>query len=251
MKLGSLFDGSGGFPLAGAFFGIEPVWASEIEPFPIRVTSARIPGMKHLGDITKIKGDEIEPVDIITFGSPCQDLSVAGKQAGIHEGERSNLFFEAIRIIKEMRQRDRDSGRTGIDVRCRFAVWENVPGAFSSNKGQDFRAVLQALCEVAKGRDVLIPEPAKGKWKHAGVIVGDGYSVAWRELDLQFWGCPQRRKRIYLIADFGSERAGQILFEPAGMPWNPPACREAWEKASRYVEGSPDGGSGGLGLRWM
>ena len=154
MKLGSLFDGSGGFPLAGALFGIEPVWASEIEPYPIRVTTARFPNMKHLGDITKINGAEIEPVDIITFGSPCQDLSVAGKQLGIHAGERSNLFFEAVRIIKEMR-----NGTS--DQYPRFAVWENVPGAFSSNKGQDFRAVLQALCEAA-GADIPVPEPPKG-----------------------------------------------------------------------------------------
>ena len=122
MKLGSLFSGSGGFELAGALFGIEPVWASEIEPFPIRVTKARFPGMKHLGDVTKINGAEIEPVDIITFGSPCQDLSVAGKQAGIHEGARSNLFFEAVRIIKEMREHDRANGRPTELLRPRFAV---------------------------------------------------------------------------------------------------------------------------------
>lgn len=144
MKLGSLFDGSGGFPLAGALYGIEPVWASEIEPFPIRVTKLRFPGMKHLGSVTEVNGAEIEPVDIITFGSPCQDLSVAGKQAGIHDGQRSNLFFEAIRIIKEMR--DATSNHFP-----RFAVWENVPGAFSSNKGQDFRAVLQAFCDIWGG----------------------------------------------------------------------------------------------------
>lgn len=163
MKLGSLFDGSGGFPLAGAMNGIEPVWASEIEPYPIRVTVRRIPNMKHLGDVTKINGAEIEPVDVITFGSPCQDLSVAGKQAGIHEGERSNLFFEAIRIIKEMRQRDRDAGRTGIDVRPRFAVWENVPGAFSSNKGEDFRSVLQAFCSIWGGAGPYCTCPSERK----------------------------------------------------------------------------------------
>ena len=205
MTLGSLFDGSGGFPLAGLINGITPVWASEIEPFPIRVTKARLPDMKHLGDITKINGAEIEPVDIITFGSPCQDLSVAGKQAGLHEGKRSNLFFEAIRIIKEMR-----NATANVDIRPRFAVWENVPGAFSSNKGDDFRAVLQALCEIADP-DVSIPQCKK--WQHAGCIVGNGYSLAWRLYDAQFWGVPQRRKRIYLIADFGSERAGEILFE--------------------------------------
>jgi len=181
IKLGSLFDGSGGFPLAGALFGVEPVWASEIEPFPIRVTKQRFPGMKHLGSVTEVKGDEVEPVDIITFGSPCQDLSVAGKQAGIHEGQRSNLFFEAIRIIKEMR-----NGTS--NEYPRFAVWENVPGAFSSNKGADFRAVLEAFSEIGcgeqgrgsdndkeqetKGRRDLVPEPPKGGveacWVHRG-----------------------------------------------------------------------------------
>ena len=241
MKLGSLFDGSGGFPLAGALFGIEPVWASEIEPFPIRVTTARFPGMKHLGDITKINGAEIEPVDIVSFGSPCQDLSVAGKMKGIHDGERSNLFFEAIRIIKEMR-----NGTS--DHYPRFAVWENVPGAFSSNKGQDFKAVLQALCE-AGGSNVPIPEPPKGgRWTHAGTVVGDGFSIAWRQYDAQFWGVPQRRKRIYLITDFGSDRAGEILFEREGVCWNPAESRKARESAAGYVEGCPDGGGW---FRWM
>ena len=240
MKLGSLFDGSGGFPLAGALFGIEPVWASEIEPFPIRVTKQRLPGMKHLGSVTEIKGDEIEPVDIITFGSPCQDLSVAGKQAGLHGGERSSLFFEAIRIIKEMRHGTSDKFP-------RFAVWENVPGAFSSNKGEDFRAVLQAFCEVC-GADAVVPGPPKGKWKPAGCIVGDGWSLAWRVYDAQFWGVPQRRKRIYLIADFGSERAGEILFESEGVCWNPAESREARENAARYVAGGPDGSDW---FRWM
>ena len=134
MTLGSLFDGSGGFPLAGLINGIEPVWASEIEPYPIRVTKARLPCMEHLGDVKKIDGAKIAPVDIVTFGSPCQDLSIAGKQAGIQAGERSSLFFEAIRIIKEMRANDGATGRTDEHRRPRFAVWENVPGAFSSNK---------------------------------------------------------------------------------------------------------------------
>ena len=161
MKLGSLFDGSGGFPLAGALFGIEPVWASEIEKYPISVTTERFPNMKHLGDVTKINGAEVEPVDIITFGSPCQDLSVAGKQAGIHGGERSSLFFEAIRIIREMRDNDRASGRTDELLRPHFAVWENVPGAFSSNKGKDFQAVLNSFCEI-KGSNVDVPFPERG-----------------------------------------------------------------------------------------
>ena len=162
LTLGSLFDGIGGFPLSGVMHGIKPVWASEIEPFPILVTTKRFPEMKHLGSVTDIHGVEIDPVDIITFGSPCQDLSVAGAQKGIHEGARSSLFFEAVRIIKEMRKNDESIGRTGKHVRPRFAVWENVPGAYSSNKGRDFQAVLQALCEVADP-DVHVPFPEGGE----------------------------------------------------------------------------------------
>lgn len=143
IKLGSLFSGSGGFELAGAMHGIEPVWSSEIEAFPLKVEELRFPNCKQLGDVAKINGAEIEPVDIITFGSPCQDLSVAGKQAGIHDGERSNLFFQAIRIIKEMRH-------ATANQFPRFAVWENVPGAFSSNGGEDFRAVITAFCSVCQ-----------------------------------------------------------------------------------------------------
>lgn len=236
MKLGSLFDGSGGFPLAGAINGMNPVWASEIEPYPIRVTEARFPNMKHLGDVTKIDGAAIEPVDVITFGSPCQDLSVAGKQAGIHSGERSNLFFEAIRIIKEMREHERCTGRADKHIRPRFAVWENVPGTFSSNKGADFQAVLQALCEITDA-SVSVPLPEKGKWQKAGCIVGDGYSIAWRVYDAQFWGVPQRRKRIYLVADFGSERAGEILFERESVCRNTTQSREAWERTTADAEG--------------
>ena len=240
MKLGSLFSGSGGFELAGSLFGIEPVWASEIEKYPISVTKQRFPDMKHLGDVTGIKGDEVEPVDIITFGSPCQVLSVAGKQAGIHDGERSNLFFEAIRIIKEMRN-------ATANEFPRFAVWENVPGAFSSNDGRDFQAVLQAFCSVCDS-ELYVPEPPDGVWQPAGCILGDGFSIAWRVYDAQYWGVPQRRKRIYLIADFGSERAGEILFEREGVCWNPAESRKARESAAGYVDGCPDGGSW---FRWM
>ena len=212
LTLGSLFDGSGGFPLAGKINGIKTLWASEIEPYPLEVTAKRFPEVKQLGDVTKIDGSKIEPVDIITFGSPCQDLSVAGKQAGIHDGERSNLFFEAIRIIKEMREHDRAVGRADVDLRPRFAVWENVPGAFSSNKGEDFHAVLEAFASV-KQPGTVIPQPPKGKWNHSGCIVGEGWSLAWRLYDAQFWGVPQRRKRIYLVADFGGTHAGELLFE--------------------------------------
>ena len=174
LTLGSLFDGSGGFPLGGLLAGITPLWASEIEPFPIRVTTKRLPSVKHLGDINSIRGDEIEPVDIITFGSPCTDMSVAGKRAGLG-GQQSCLFYQAIRIVEEM--------RCATDGKYpRFIVWENVPGAFSSNKGEDFKAVLEAVCSV-KGEGVPVPGPPKGKWANAGNIVGDGFSLAWRVLD--------------------------------------------------------------------
>ena len=239
MKLGSLFDGSGGFPMGGEMCGIEPVWASEIEPYPIAVTRYRFPQMKHLGSVVKVSGREVEPVDVITFGSPCQDLSVAGKRAGIQDGQRSSLFFEAIRIIREMREAT--NGRYPT-----FAVWENVPGAFSSNRGEDFRCVLEELAQIAGG-DVSIPRPAGGKWHHAGEIVGDGYSIAWRVLDAQYWGVPQRRRRIYLVADFAGGRAGKILFERDGLSGYPEPREEARERASEDAEG----GAGGSDRAWM
>lgn len=241
ITLGSLFDGSGGFPLAGTLVGITPIWSSEIELFPLRVTAARFPDVKQLGDVTKINGAEIDPVDIITFGSPCQDLSVAGKQKGIHDGERSNLFFEAVRIIKEMRDADKANGRSGVDIRPRFAVWENVPGAFSSNGGDDFKAVLEALAGVMQdGLD--IPRPKK--WNHAGGVAGDGWSIAWRVYDAQYWGVPQRRKRIYLVADFGSERAGEILFERESVCGNPAESGAAREGTAADAERSIGGSCG-------
>lgn len=240
MTLGSLFDGIGGFPLAGAMCGIIPAWSSEIEPFPLKVTAARFPDMKQLGSVTDINGAEVEPVDIITFGSPCQDLSVAGKRLGIHDGQRSNLFFEAVRIIKEMREADERTGRTDVDIRPRFAVWENVPGAFSNNKGADFQAVLQALASVREN-GVSIPQPKK--WWGAGCVMGNGWSIAWRVYDAQYWGVPQRRKRIYLVADFASERAGEILFERESVRGNPSEGGEAREGTAADVEGGVGGSS--------
>ena len=208
MKLMSLFDGSGGFPLAGALSGIIPVMASEVEPYPIAVTRSRFPEMKHIGDVSKINGAEIEPVDVITFGSPCQDLSVAGKRAGL-DGERSGLFMEAIRIVKEMR--GATDGRYPT-----FILWENVPGAFSSNKGEDFRVVLEEIVKVVEP-GATMPPADKGRWPYADVYVGEGWSLAYRTFDAQYWGVPQRRRRIYLVADFRGERAGEILFEREGM----------------------------------
>lgn len=172
--------------------------------------------MKHLGDITKINGAEIEPVDVVTAGSPCQDLSVAGKRAGL-EGERSGLFMEQIRIIKEMRENDRRRNqRTDEYIRPRYMVWENVPGALSSNKGQDFKCVLEETAKIVQ-EDAVIPEPPKGGWPYSGCILGDGWSIAWRIHDAQFWGVPQRRKRIALVADFGGGSAPEVLFVRKGL----------------------------------
>nr|DAN92305.1 MAG TPA: Cytosine specific methyltransferase [Caudoviricetes sp.] len=211
ITMGSLFSGSGGFELAGIQSGIMPVWASEIEPFPILVTATRFPDTERFGDIKKMDGGRIPKVDIITGGSPCQDMSIAGQRAGL-DGAKSNLFREQIRIVKEMRESDEASGRTGKDIRPRYMVWENVPGAFSSNKGEDFRTVLEEIARI-KDSAVSIPMPEKGKWKNAGCIVGDDYSIAWRVLDAQYFGVPQRRKRIYLVADFGGNTAPEILFK--------------------------------------
>ena len=236
LTLGSLFDGSGGFPLGGLPCGITPVWASEIEPFPIRVTTKRLPGMKHLGDISTVNGAEIEPVDIITFGSPCTDMSVAGKRAGL-DGSQSCLFYQAIRIVKEMRCAT--NGRYP-----RYIVWENVPGAFSSNKGEDFKAVLEAVCSVKDGEADI---PRYAKWPNAGEILADDYSVAWRVLDAQYWGVPQRRKRIYLVADFAGGSAGKILFESEGVSGYTPQGFRSWEGTAG---GAADraGTSGGICL---
>ena len=233
LTLGSLFDGSAGFPLGGLLSGITPLWASEIEPFPIRVTTKRLPQMKHYGDITAMDGAKLPPVDIITFGSPCQDMSVAGRRDGLG-GSRSSLFFEAVRIVKEM--------RCATDGKYpRFIVWENVDGAFSSNHGEDFRAVLEEICKI---KDAGMSVPGSAKWNSAGNIVGDDFSVAWRRLDAQFWGVPQRRKRIYLVADFACQCAGKILFESEGLSGYSAQGFRAWqETACRTGDGLEETGS--------
>lgn len=228
LTLGSLFDGSGGFPLGGLLSGITPVWASEIEPFPIRVTTKRLPFMKHYGDVSRMDGRKIEPVDIITFGSPCQNMSIAGRREGL-DGSRSSLFYEAVRIVKEM--------RCATDGRYpRYIVWENVPGAFSSNKGADFQSVLEEICSV-KGYEI---DPARPeRWANAGEIVADDFSLAWRVFDAQYWGVPQRRKRIYLVADFAGGSAGKILFESEGVSGYTPQGFRPWQGvAGAFAEGA-------------
>ena len=234
LTLGSLFDGSGTFPMMAMLSGIVPVWKSEIEPFPIAVTEKRLPFVKHLGDINSINGAEIEPVDIITFGSPCTDLSVAGKRQGLN-AERSGLFFQAIRIIKEMR------GATNGKY-PRFAVWENVTGAFSSNGGEDFRCVLEEFCKI-EDTDLSVPKPEK--WTKAGEIVGKNFSVAYRTFDAQYWYLPQRRARIYLVADFDGGCASKILFESEGVSGYSTESFRAWQETSRcFGNRSEETGSG-------
>lgn len=234
LKLGSLFDGSGGFPLGGLLAGITPVWASEIEPFPIRVTTKRLPGMRHLGDVSSINGADIEPVDIITFGSPCTDMSIAGKRAGL-EGAQSSLFYQAIRIIKEMRCAT--NGRYP-----RWVCWENVVGAFSSNQGRDFKAVLDAVIGIAEP-GASVPMPEKNRWPYADVYMGDGWSVAYRTFDAQHWGVPQRRRRCYLVGDLAGRCAGRVLFESEGLSGYSAEGFRTWQRAARY----PSAGAGAAG----
>ena len=202
LRLGSLFDGIGVFPLAAVRCGVEPVWASEIEKAPVSITSRHFPHMAHLGDVTKLDGGAIPPVHVITFGSPCQNLSQIGNRTGL-AGEKSSLFFHAIRIIREMREAT--NGLFPV-----IAVWENVMGAFSSNDRMDFRAVLSAFTAAD------VPMPASGRWAGAGMVRGGAPDLAWRLMDAQHWAKPRlaRRQRIFLVADFGGRRSHEILFKP-------------------------------------
>ena len=204
LTLGSLFDGIGGFPYAASFYGIRPLWASEIVPECVSVTKKHFPDMEHFGDITKLHGGKLPPVDIITFGSPCQDLSVAsGKRLGL-AGERRGLFLEAIRIIREMQEATNGEYP-------KFALWENVPGALSSSSRRDFKAVLEAFTETE------VPMPGSGRWANAGMVRGRGVDLAWCVYDAQYFGTAQRRRRIFLVADFRGTRAGEILFVPKSL----------------------------------
>lgn len=221
IKLGSLFDGIGVFPLAASRCGIRPVWASEIEKAPISITKRHFPDMVHLGDITKVDGGKIPPVHVITFGSPCQNLSLIGNRSGL-AGAKSSLFYQAFRIIQEMRD-------ATDNLYPAIAVWENVMGAFSTNDRMDFRAVLSAFS------DTEVPMPPSGRWGNAGMVRGGTPDVCWRLMDAQYWAGSRRlarRQRIFVVADFGGRRAADILFKPRPMLPLPPPCGEGgWAAA--------------------
>ena len=223
IKLGSLFDGIGVFPLAASRCGIRPVWASEIEKAPISITKRHFPDMAHLGDITKVDGGKIPPVHIITFGSPCQNLSLIGNRSGL-AGAKSSLFYQAFRIIQEMRD-------ATDNLYPAIAVWENVMGAFSTNDRMDFRAVLSAFS------DTEVPMPPSGRWGNAGMVRGGTPDVCWRLMDAQYWAGSRRlarRQRIFVVADFGGRRAADILFKPRPMLPLPPPCGEGG-RAQWYI----------------
>ena len=224
MTLGSLFDGLGGWQIAACRAGVKPVWSSEIEKFPLKLTSIRFPNTKQIGDITKLSAEEIKPVDIITMGSPCQDLSIAGKREGL-AGERSGLFVTAINLVHAMRKLT--NGRYP-----KYVVWENVTGAFSSNKGMDFKTVLEKITETS------IPVPGHHKWAKSGMVRSRICTVAWRTLDAQYWGVPQRRRRIFLVADYtdggGTE---EILFKPEMLSRHLDKSKEAQCQVERNQGG--------------
>lgn len=232
MTIGSLFSGAGGFELAATKAGMTPLWASEIEPYAIAVTSARFPGMEHLGDIRAIHGGEIAPVDVVCGGSPCQDMSTSSptRGEGVH-GERSGLFWEMIRVIKEMKEATHGKYP-------RFVVFENVPGALSCHGGEDFAQIVEAFASLCAG-GVHVPRPQR--WQNAGVVVGDGWSLAWRVMDSQYFGCAQRRKRVYLVLDSGSERAWEVLFEREGRKGLAGADGSLGQSAAPPTAGSAPG----------
>ena len=234
VTMGNLFSGSGAWELAAKLCGIDVLFEAEIEPFPVALEAKRFPEAIQLGDVSKINGAEIPPVDIFTNSSPCQDLSIAGKRAGL-DGERSGLFGEAVRITKEMRSATKQLQlrQPNEHIRPRFWCWENVPGVFSSNGGEDFRAVIEEVARI-KDPSVVIPKP--DKWSNSGVVEGDGWQIAWRVLDAQFFGVPQRRRRVFLVADFGGQCAGEILLEQQGLSWHFAEITSAWESTSRSLE---------------
>jgi len=209
----SLFDGISVFPLAASRYGIIPRYASEIEKAPIAISKRNFPDMEHLGDVHGVHGGKIDPCDIVAFSSPCQDVSICGRRSGLG-GDRSKLFFEAIRIIKQMQE-------ASDGMYPSIVAWENVPGVFSSNNRTDFHAVLEAFAQTD------LPMPASGRWANAGMVRGSSNEIAWRVLDAQLWGVPQRRKRVFLVSDYRGQRAAQILFAPEYLPDDPAQCQEA------------------------
>lgn len=234
--MGSLFDGIGGFILAGTFSKIDTLWSSEIDPCCEAVTKNHFPYVEQLGDITKINGASVKPVNIICGGSPCQDLSVAGSQRGLFDEKgnatRSGLYMQQIRIIREM------LGATN-NLFPRYMVWENVPGALSSNKGEDFHEVIE---EAAQCAEIGVSVPKPKKWSTSGLIMGSSWSIAWRVLDAEYWGVPQRRRRIFLVADFAGHSAGEVLFKPESLRRNTQESGETWKPFSRNIAGSANGG---------
>ena len=224
IKLGSLFDGIGGFPLAAQLNNIETVWASEIENIPIKITKEKFANMRHYGDIARIKGYEIEPVDIISFGSPCNNLSILGNKRGL-EGEQSKLFLEATRIIHEMREKTNGEYP-------RYILWENVTGAFSSNKGTDFKRVIEEITQTN------IPMPKSTKWAKSGMVGNERFSLAWRTFDAQYWGVPQHRERIFLVCDYRGQTAPEILFERKRVPGDTGQSDQEKLKNTTRLQGS-------------
>ena len=229
ITMGNFISGSGTWELAAKMCGIEVLFESEIEPFPVELEAKRFPEAIRLGDISKVNGAEIPPVDILTNSSPCQDLSVAGKRAGL-DGERSGLFLEVVRITKEMRNADRlRSGRATEYLRPRFWCWENVPGALSSAGGADFRSVLEETIGIVEP-EVHVSQPKK--WGKNGIVDGDNWQLAWRIMDAQYYGVAQRRRRLYLVLDTFGHRAGEILFEREIVSWNFAEIAETWQRTS-------------------
>lgn len=237
VTMGNLFSGSGAWELAAKMCGIEVVFEAEIEPFPVALEAKRFPEAIQLGDVSKINGADIPAVDILTNSSPCQGLSVAGLRKGLSD-ERSGLFEEAIRITKEMRKHETDVlGRSNGDVRPKLWCWENVPGALSSGtpRGADFKRVLESIIEIVQKDHADIPIP-EGGWHNAGVLDGDGWQIAWRVMDAQYYGVPQRRRRVFLIADFAGHRAGTLLFERESVSWNYSEIVQSWEDVTRSLD---------------
>ena len=233
ITMGNFFSGSGTWELAAKMCGIDVLFESEIEPFPVELEAKRFPEAIQLGDIANVNGAEIPPVDILTNSSPCQDLSVAGKRAGL-DGERSGLFLEVIRITKEMRNADRlRSGRATEYIRPRFWCWENVPGALSSAGGADFRTVLEETIGIVEP-EVHVSQPKK--WGKNGIVDGDNWQLAWRIMDAQYYGVAQRRRRLYLVLDTFGHSAGEILFERESVSWNFAEIAETWQRTSLSLE---------------